>query len=111
MLDSAPRRRLDPHTLILRLNDYRVHKLRISICQMAADMTRTGFPMKCRTLTHVFTQATDRAAGRASTRRLPRDVTVATIVDYVRYLRTNAKRRAARAAKRADPSAAQLTSV
>jgi hypothetical protein len=109
MLDPAPRRQLDPHRLILGLNNYRMHKLRISICQLAADMTAAGFPMKCRTLTHVFTQATDRAAGRASTRRLPRDVTVCTIVDYVRYLRTNAKRRQARAAKRA--AAPQLASA
>ena len=103
MPSTTPRR--DPHSLILWLNDYRKRRLRWSICALAREMTRTGHPMQCRTLTNVFTHADERAAGRASKRSLPRDVAIQVIVDYCEYLRVNAKRRTARAAAKAETTA------
>jgi hypothetical protein len=88
----------NPHAVILWLNDYRIRRLRWSVVALADDMTRAGFPIKGRTLMHVFAHAARRADGLANGE--PRDVTVAVILGYVQYLRDNAKRRAARARKR-----------
>lgn len=91
----------DPQTLILWLDSYRRKKLRLSVCALAADMTREGYPMNCRTLTHVFAHAEERKAGRTSVRGQPRDVTVAIIEDYCQHLRDKTKRKLAARKRRA----------